>query len=357
MKVLHILRSKGIGGAEKYVLNLALALKEIGVESEFAGIKDGWLYRQMLNNGFKVHSLRMKGYFDLASIFRLARILNDGQFNLVHANLMRASFYAKWAVKFAGTRLVMTAHSTNTHKRFSKKHQIIAVSNAVKDNLVAHGFDEDKVHVVLNGVPEVGRVESIDVQRQLRRTLGADDKLTFLMVARVFKDKGHDLMVSALEQLEAGKLAKLQVVVVGPASTEWAQDLKNRSQKLGLPIRWVGQVDQPKNYYQASDILLLPSRREAISLTLLEACSAGLGIIASRTGGIPEVIKHCQNGFLFESENVSELTLAIEQAVDFPDDFNLYGQGALKTFSDGFSIQRNAQQTVLVYQGACNENA
>jgi glycosyltransferase involved in cell wall biosynthesis len=356
MKVLHVLNSKGIGGAEKYVLNLAIALKKLGVESEFAGNEGGWLYQQMISEGFVVHPLPMKGYFDVLSFYRLIRILKRGHFDLVHSNLMRASFYAKWAVKFSKTKLVMTAHSTNTHKRFSKRHPVIAVSDAVRSNLLKHGFRAECVHTILNGVPAIPSL-STEQKKELSRQLGVDDsKFIFLMVARVLKDKGHDLVIEAVSAMTSEERNQFQLLIVGPKESDWALNLQREAHLKELPISWIGQIDNPVVYYQIADALLLPSRREAISLSLLEGCSAKLGIIASNVGGIPEVIRHQENGLLIPAENSQRLSSAMKNFLDARDLVHELGQRAEDTFQQGFDVLTSAKKTLDVYQEALHES-
>jgi glycosyltransferase involved in cell wall biosynthesis len=120
-----------------------------------------------------------------------------------------------------------------------------------------------------------------------------------------------------------------------------------------LEIKEYIQLEGIKNnvsqYLLASDIFILPSRSEGISLSLMEACAAGLPIIASNVGGIPEVAKENINSILFESENIQQLGECI---VRLTKDRNLrlkLGEQSKKIYEEYFSTQTNVAKLIKYY--------
>jgi glycosyltransferase involved in cell wall biosynthesis len=132
------------------------------------------------------------------------------------------------------------------------------------------------------------------------------EAVTFGMVGRITETKGHHIVLSALGMLGRDWRRKTRLIIVGAPAPGSADDLKYlhrlaeyaAQQGLDNQIQWAGYQADPDSYYDQMDSLLQPSFGEALGLTILEALQHGLPVIASRTGGIPEIIKDGVNGLL-----------------------------------------------------------
>jgi glycosyltransferase involved in cell wall biosynthesis len=246
-----------------------------------------------------------------------------------------------------GTPVVSTAHSTNAGKHFGGADQIIAVSKAVADFLEARGYDRERILVVHNGVPDI-RV--IPTARSLRQKLGVPpDSPLIGLVGRFICDKGQDIAIEALSRLSV----PAHLALIGDPATPWGRDMRLRSQSApGRDrIHFVGFRDDAREQLADLDLLVAPSRREALSLTLIEAAAAGVPVVASRVGGIPEVVLDGQTGILVAPEDPTGLARAIESLITDPALRMRLGQAARRRYEDHFSLQPMLDATEEVYHG------
>ena len=145
-----------------------------------------------------------------------------------------------------------------------------------------------------------------------------DNWTNILMIARVSKIKRHDIVLSAFE-IVAQKYPDTHLILVGskdPLELEWWEHLqeKTKKSKFCSRIHWVGHKHDVRPWYKAADLLVLTSENEAFGRVLIEAMAMGVAVIASRVGGIPEIITDGTNGILINNcdavdtaENINKL--------------------------------------------------
>ncbi|PMP71759.1 MAG: hypothetical protein C0187_03235 [Calditerrivibrio nitroreducens] len=346
MKVAFVLHSHKLGGAEKHLLILIKLLKNENHEVVFLGPKDSWLSDQLSIIGVEQHHIPMHGFYDIFSLAKIIKVLKRFKPELIHGHLTRGAFYAGLASKYLKIPSVATAHSTNTWKHFQYVDRIICVSNAVKNFLLHKGYDENKLRVIYNGVIEP--FVAIEDRLRLRKELYVDkDDVLFGMISRIIHEKGHDIALEAFDEI--GRRGKL--IFVGDFNTEFGQVVKNKINKMGLSenVLLVGQQDNVYPYLSMLDIFLSPSRREAMPLAILEALGAGVPVIGSNTGGIPEAVDHGVNGFIFPSENAKEMAKYMNKLYDDLDLRKQMGINAKKSFNDRFSADIMYKSILKLY--------
>jgi hypothetical protein len=156
MRILQIIRSMGFGGAESHVLTLVTGLRALGHEVLLVAPSGSYVCERCATLGVPVASMAMRGMADLPSYWRLHRLIRAWRPDIVHAHQVRPSQYA--GIATLGTRAVpiSTAHSTGARKHMRRSRHIIAVSDAVAENLVRHGHPRHRITRVYNGVPDIG---------------------------------------------------------------------------------------------------------------------------------------------------------------------------------------------------------
>jgi glycosyltransferase involved in cell wall biosynthesis len=168
-----------------------------------------------------------------------------------------------------------------------------------------------KTSVVYNGVD----IDWLKDRSWSKPTLIGDKWKVILVVARVSRWKRHDLAISAFEQVAATD-PNVHLVCVGsqdPSEAEWwkyLQDVSFRS-RVSDRIHWVDQVADVRPWYKAARLLLLCSENEPFGRVLVEAMACGVPVVATRSGGVPEIIRHGQDGFLVSPGNASEMASAM----------------------------------------------
>lgn len=350
MRILHTLHSHACGGAEKHALLLMSELLSRGEEVFYAGPADSWLAEEAKALGIPCFHLPMHGFYDLLSLGRLLHLTRKWKIDLVHGHLMRGAFYAGWAGRLAGVPAVSTAHATNTWRRFHRSRKIIAVSRAVHAFLLSKGLPPEKVATIYNGVPAPDA--GLRAQRQaVRRELGfSEEDFLLCSVGRFISDKGQDILVDAVCRLQPERRG-IGVVMVGEATGPWFEQVRELTEKRGLAhrIRFAGFQEDVAKFLFASDLFVLPSRREAFPLALLEASAAALPIVAARVGGIPEAVEDGASGLLFEPGQARELARALEGLIGDEGRRRQMGLRSLENFEKKFSLAAMVDSTMDLY--------
>ena len=181
------------------------------------------------------------------------------------------------------------------------------VSQAVKESLLRIGIPEDKIHVIHNGltnpVPE----------KYAPRQVG--NRVRLGIVGQVAPWKGQQGLLEAFS-LIATKYPASELHVFGDGSLDYVNELKQRAEVLGLGSRlfWHGFVAERAAIYSLIDLCVVPSRAtEALPTVAIEAAFFGLPVIASRIGGLPEIVQNAVTGFLVEPGHPVELAARLDE--------------------------------------------
>jgi glycosyltransferase involved in cell wall biosynthesis len=177
-----------------------------------------------------------------------------------------------------------------------------------------------------------------------------------LVVARVSRWKRHDLALSAFEKLAASN-PLVHLVCVGSSDKlepEWWKLLQESSGRspFSKRIHWIGQIDDVRPWYQAASVLLLPSENEPFGRVLVEAMACGLAVVATRSGGVPEIVRDGHDGFLVQ--DLREMVDAILKVLqDKPLRHRLGRSGAER--AELFSLTGHVTRMVQVFEESVRE--
>lgn len=223
---------------------------------------------------------------------------------------------------------------------FGKFDAIIAVSEAVRGSLIKNYFlSPQKVFTVYNGV---------DIEKFEARNSTPKENKTILYLGRLDRDKGLSLLLRAVANFQ------LLIVGDGPEKTR----LEKQAKELGLSdvVEFVGQVpyEETPKYYQAADVFVLPSEAlEGLPMTVIEAMAAGLPVVASRVGGVPEAVIEGETGLLVEPGNVEELSAALQKLLTDDVLREKMGRRAREVAEEKFSQEKMVEETLKVMTHLC----
>ena len=198
-----------------------------------------------------------------------------------------------------------------------RAHSVIAVSSALKDRVIELGIPAGRIVVQPNGVD--GQRFTIRDKRESRRLLGVRENGPLAcFIGNVVSEKGPDVLVDAISQ-RGGAMQSINVAIIGDGDLK--DKLKAKVDQLGLSmsVRFLGR-QAPETiplWLAAADLLCLPSRREGCPNVVLEALAAGRPVVASRVGGVPELLND-QNGIMVPPENAPALAAGIAAALERP---------------------------------------
>ncbi|MEF7617294.1 glycosyltransferase family 4 protein [Aquincola sp. MAHUQ-54] len=346
-RVAMVAHSHVLGGIEQHVVTLSAELARQGHAVAYAGPSDGWLGAQMRAAGHTCIDLPMNGMYDPVSAWRLARFARRWGADVLHGHALRGGRYADWAGRWSGVPAVATAHSTNAWKWFSPRRRLIAVSEAVRGFLLDKGLPAELVRVVYSGVPDVGPMPAPD-----GAALSPQRPLVLGMIARFEAVKGHDLALRALAELGPGLPVRLRLA--GADTTAWGREVHAQVQALGLGevVEFLGQRSDVPDVLARLDVVLAPSRRESLCLSLVEAGAAGRPGIAARVGGIPEVLGEDEGGLLVPPEDPHALAGAIRRLAAQPALRLALGAAARRRYEQRFTLAAMREGVEAVYDAA-----
>ncbi len=268
-------------------------------------------------------------------------------FDIIHAHYAIPQGFAGALIKKAAKKpLVLTVHgsdvaglgSTPVFRPLLKwvvrmSDVVIAVSEHLKEKLINLGADPEKIIVIHNGV------------NPSSRPTGSEKRIVF--VGALVKQKGADLLLKAFKLLEEDE-RNVKACVVGDGPER--KKLERLAARLGLKnVTFTGYVDNLDSVFTAESMLVLPSREEGFGITILEAMARGIPVVASNTGGIPEIISDGVNGLLFEREDVGSLYRSVVKLMeDTPLRIKLI-DGGLETI-EKFSWEKMAREVEETYE-------
>ena len=276
----------------------------------------------------------------------MLRRLSSG-FDIVHAHGLRAALIAALAGSRSGTARIATAHNmpelhgtparAAARMAIRRADAIVAVSQAVADQVVRLGADRHHIHVIPNGVA-VGPLPDSSGRVSNRQSLGLPpDAFVIVGAGRLSPEKGFDVLISALPRVVADVPIVLLVLVGdGPARIE----LDARVFRSGLTpaVRLVGRVADVEPWLRAADVVVVPSRSEGQGLVALEAMAVGAPVVASRVGGLPEVVDDCITGLLVPPEDPDALATAISRLAHDPVLRSRLGQAGYTRVCERFAV-------------------
>ena len=335
-----VISSGAIGGGETHLL---LLLKCLQADKHFAPHvvchPGGELERVIGRLGVPLTLLNLEDLRHSLDIFRLAQLFRKEQPRIIHAHLNRGALWASLLGKLLGFPVISTAHGLTRAFYYRLSNHVIAVSNAVKEHLLKQSASfAENTTVIHNGIPTKVSVNRERMKQLREQYLLSPEEKIITVVGKLHPNKGQHIAVRALQALPKNLPVRLLIVGDGPAEN----NLKELVNLLSLGPRVTFVPPQPRLYeiYAMSDFIIVPSKNEALSMVVLEALRQARPVIASNTGGIPEIIRPKFNGTLVERENPQALAKAVEEGFrDYRrcEKMALSGQ---KTVVDNFSIEK-----------------
>jgi glycosyltransferase involved in cell wall biosynthesis len=284
-----------------------------------------------LEAGVQVDLVDERFRFDPGVIARLRQIVEDRTPDIIQTHnvkshfLMRASGLGRrfpWVAFHHGytdTDLKMRAY--NKLDRWSLPHadRVVTVSRAFATQLERKGVRADRIRVLHNSV-SFEKFDGVEAQSgdSLRLRLGiSPGERVVLAVGRLSREKGHSVLMLAFKILLKSRPAEsTRLVVVGDGPERRALLAAAESAGIADRVIFAGQVDDVRHYYKIADVMALPSYTEGSPNVLLEAMAAGVPIVATAVGGVPEIVTDGESALLTPAGDAPSLAAAISALLD-----------------------------------------
>ncbi|MDO9107862.1 MAG: glycosyltransferase [Coriobacteriia bacterium] len=343
-----------VGGGEHHLLRLARGCREWGYRVGVVCAAQSGLERMAREDGFEVWPVRM-GRLHPSSSRRLARLFRQAAPDIVHAHGFHATLAACPAAKGARVRSVLaTVHSmpsapldlrpgvlgrlefairSSLYRRVARHvDRFICVVDAARSDLIRMGLDAGSITVISNGIPN----PAVDVVRAERPDTA---QVLIGSVGRLESAKGYEYLVDAADIALQSSGADMRFQLVGDGSTREA--LRSQAAMLGLggSFEFSGWSAEPLSSIARMDIYVCPSITETTNLTVLEAMSLGLPVIATRVGGLPEAVLDGETGYIVPSRRSDLLARRIVELVGDPEKRAAMGEAGRRRFESRFTLE------------------
>jgi glycosyltransferase involved in cell wall biosynthesis len=371
MRILQVCSAEGIGGGEIHVADLALGLVDRGVDVELAVRPSSRLPELVAQRGgeraerLAWHRLPFRNAVDLTSMRGIARIVEERGVDVVHAHVARDYPVAAMATA-SGRRaaLVITRHhylpinGNVLYRRLLARASIIAVSESVRRTVIESlKTAPERVVTIPNWIDLERHAEPRD-RAAARHAFGVTRRVAIGMIGQLTPIKGHDELLRAAARVVAER-PDVEFLVVGedhePGGPFRAR-LERRIDELGLrgALRLLGyQADLP-GVLAALDVVAIPSWNEAFSLVAAEAAAAGRPVVASRVGGLAEIVEDGVTGVLVPVRDPDALASALLKLAADPALVDRLGHAA-KASASRFAAGPRIDAVLDVYRGAVGE--
>ena len=361
-RVLQLISSGGLYGAENMALELTRGLRQLGCATSLGVFLNAHrpnlqLAEAARSQGLEVELFQCQGRFDKKTIRRLRDYLSRNNVDILHTHGYKANSYGLSATRGTSARTVATAHnwpgrtlSLHVYGLLDKFQlrffdRICAVSDGVRHSLLQALVPDPKITVVQNGIDCERFANGRPV---LRSDLESKDGLVVGYIGRLAPEKGLHYLLRAAKAI-LNTLPSVSFVLCGEGPER--SSLQALASQLGIEknVFFLGQRSDIPDLYSSFDVAVLPSLTEGTPLAILEAMAAKRPIVASRVGGIPKIIEDERCGLLVEPGNAKELGAALLRLLRSSEQRLCLGQAGFDVVQSKYSSKMMAQLYLSVY--------
>jgi len=390
VKVTYIDHTSDMGGAEHNLLNLVTTLSSMGMQPTVLTTLGGSLIERLqaknipvqlftLSESTKFVAREQLGLGLLRTAFnrlpelwnvqsQLRRRLSDLKPDIVQTNTLKAHVLGSLAVAGTGVPMIWHLQDLPTQRGNSLplleicaalvKPRIACISKAVMADLSPKL--QKYASVIYNGIDsEAVRQRSKVYGQSIRTNFGIPEKAPLIgVVAHLIPWKGHRHVLAALAQLQQ-KFPQLYCLCVGGEILQFAGQkaaLEAEAQRLGVAekVFFTGQRDDVAQIMGALDFLVVPSEHEPFGLVLVEAMALGKAIVATRSGGIPEIVCDGETGAMVPVADSLALAEKISDYLDHPDLARRAGEAGYLRVESCFTLTTMAEKFAALYGDICD---
>ena len=376
LKILHVIETLAIGGAERLLVMLLPELKRRGDDVAVAVLREPLDIQPTLEEaGLVVHVLPAHHKWNVAAGARsIARVARENEFDIIHAHLYFPAVYTGFAqlLGLTSAKTCVTFHNLayrpgvnkpgvklGMRKRFARLayrrgiDRLIAVSSSV-----AVHYEEvlgvGEICVIHNSVD----LEAIDRVIPPDTEQAEGGELHVVVPGRLVHEKGHGDFLDALRLLRQRDMF-LKVTIAGGGPLHRDLERRIEVEDFADDVSITGLLDFPEMLatMARASIVVIPSRFEGFGLTALEAMALSRPVIATGVGGLTEIITHQKSGLLVAPESPAALADAIERLGRDPDLRSVLAAAGRKSVEARFALPAIADQLRSVYAELCQEEA
>jgi glycosyltransferase involved in cell wall biosynthesis len=354
---LHLDSERTWRGGEQQVLYLTTGLQRRGHGVTVACQPGSPLAERARAAGLAVVEVRVRGEADFLAVLALRRLLRRGKFDIVHLHTSHAHAVGSAAAALARqgrtivSRRVDFGIAANFISGFKYRHGVdrfIAISEAVKQALVQGGVAEQRIAVVHSGI-DLARFEAVPPNR-FREEFGvAPDAPVVGNVAHMADHKGQRYLLAAVPKVLAAE-PRARFFIVGDGDLRGALEAQAKELDVEHAVTFTGFRTDVPQWLDFFDVFVMSSHLEGLCTSVLDALALRKPVVASRAGGLPEIIRHEANGLLVPPKDPDALADAVVRLLRDRELGRRLGEAGRRTVEEEFSADSMVEGTLRVYE-------
>lgn len=355
MRILHVETGMHLYGGAQQVAYLLDGLVQRGIENVLVCPPGAAIGQRFRDTSVKVVEVRCGGDIDLGFIGRLRRVISAERAQLVHLHSRRgADVLGGIAAWRAGVPAVLSRRVDNpeaawwARRKYRRYAGVICISEGIAAVLRSEGVDAQRIRVV-RSVVDAGAWTTPASHEEFRATFALPaDRLVAGVVAQLIERKGHRVLFEALARMTPAERPLVICFGQGPQREALESDVARLA--LTADVRFAGFRDDLPRWMGNLDLLVHPAYMEGLGVSLLQAAAAGVPIIASRAGGMPEAVRDGENGLLVAPGDIDALRGALRRLVGDVALRERLGRGGPALIAREFSIDAMVDGNLAVYR-------
>ncbi len=365
INVMHIVADLGFGGMQNQLRIITLGMNPEKYNVSVCCLREAGHFAEKIRAaGIPVHVLGKSRKVDLSLIFKLRRLMRENSIDIVHTHNWTANLWGRLGAIAAGVKHII-AYEINIGRGRGRLHHLIdhllsrfttyiaANSEACRDEFLIpkERIPVEKIKIVHSAVEMPTGLKEHD-RAALRRRYGLPpDAFVAGTVSRLDRVKGHEYLIRAARDInDSGRRAYF--LIAGEDETMMPELVALvKEYNLTEYVRFIGWVTDVSRVYPILDAFVLPSLTESLPVSIIEAMSFGVPVVASRVGGIPELIVDGATGFLTPPADASALAEKISALIDDAELRERFSEEALRRARECFTAEKMVREFEALYCG------
>jgi len=365
IKVLHLISSTGLFGAENMTLELIRGLENKNVGC-YLGILENksQAHKSIIEKaheyGLSAEIFPCRGRLDFAVVSYIKKFTVENGINLLHSHKYKTNLFSLLAVKNSKIPLISTCHnwlSDNPKMKFyeyldkkvlRKFDRVIPVSKEIEEKLTVSGIPPHKICKIENGI-DIRKFNIHNNSKAIKKELNiGEDRRVVGFVGRLDNNKGISYLLEAAKKILEDN-TKIVFLIVGDGPLK--EKFYKKTQTLGIEknVIFTGNREDMPEMYHIMDIFILPSLKEGFPLAVLEAMASKLPVIATRVGDIPDILSN-ESGILINPESVDEIKNALMDLIYNKDKAENIARSGYKRVVESYSAELMTERYLQVYK-------
>jgi len=360
MRILLITTHLNHGGIASYVVSLAKGLKErkhnVIVASSGGTLVEVLKKYEIAHEKIDITTKSELSPKVLFSMVKLFNPLRDNDIQIVHAQTRVTQVLSFWIDKIYGIPQVSTCHGFFKPRLSRIKfpcwgRKVIAISDAVKNHLQTDlKVKPEKIELIYNGL-DIGKYPQYNTEQitESKKWIGLKPGAVIGNIARLSDVKGQSYLIEAFSEVTK-RFPDAQLLFVGDGKIK--EELLAKVSELGLSknVIFIPSIQDTSSVLALMDVFVMCSLAEGLGLSIMEAQGMGVPVIATRVGGIPELVKDNQTGILVGPQDSASIAKAIISLLEDRQSARQLGVNAQKNIRENFTLENMITKTEKVYE-------